>query len=533
MAQALYRKYRSQTFEEVIGQEHVTVILRNALREGRISHAYLFSGPRGTGKTSTARILAKAVNCLNPDPEQRPDNTCPICVAINEGRLVDLVEMDAASHTSVDNIRELIERVNFAPTEARYKVYVIDEAHMLSNAAFNALLKTLEEPPAHVIFVLATTEPHKIPETVLSRCQRFDFRRIPASLIVEHLERILEQEGRDAEPAALEHIALAAEGCMRDAVSLLDQLLSYGNGTVTLEQVESVLGVVPAATLARFVDVVAERDAGHLLAELHGLVARGIELRQFTAQLVRYLRDVLLVRVGGREALSDLPPERLDTLEEQAKRFSPGHLMMAVRRLTQVAQDVRSGVEAQLALELALLEILAWQPQTKPEAVATATEPTPAKKSAAPTSPSPAPLEGPPAPVQGDEEALKRLRGQWKRVIHWFREHRRFKIQAALGGARPARVSGDTVDLVFKNKFSLDMVQQPENLRLVETLISQILGKRYRVFCALEKEYEMGMARSETSTSGEPNQQSRMSEVLRDELVQEAVKQGGRIADIR
>ncbi len=221
-AQALYRKYRSQTFEEVIGQEHVTTTLRNAIREGRIAHAYLFSGPRGTGKTSTARILAKAVNCLHPDPEQRPDNTCPICTAINEGSLVDLVEMDAASHTSVEHVRELIEKVHFAPTQARYKVYVIDEAHMLSNAAFNALLKTLEEPPPHVIFILATTEPHKIPETVRSRCQRFDFRRIPASLIVQHLRHILEQEGYEAEPAALEQIALVAEGCMRDAVSLLD-----------------------------------------------------------------------------------------------------------------------------------------------------------------------------------------------------------------------------------------------------------------------------------------------------------------------
>ncbi len=530
MAQALYRKYRSQTFEEVIGQEHVTITLRNALREGRISHAYLFSGPRGTGKTSTARILAKAVNCLNPDPEQRPDNTCPICVAINEGRLVDLVEMDAASHTSVDHIRELIERVNFAPTEARYKVYVIDEAHMLSNAAFNALLKTLEEPPEHVIFVLATTEPHKIPETVLSRCQRFDFRRIPASLIVQHLQHILTQEGREAEPAALEHIALAAEGCMRDAVSLLDQLLSYGSGIVTLEQVESVLGVVPGATLAQFVDVVAARGGGKLLAALHDLVARGIELRQFTAQLTRYLRDVLLVRVGGRDALPDLPAERLEILERQARQFTPAHLMMAVRRLTQVAQDIRSGVEAQLALELALLDIITWQPSARADVGVAPTERAPAQ-APVPQTTTPPPSEGGPIPVGGDDEALERLRKQWKRVIHWFREHRRFKIQAALGSARPARVSDNTVDIVFKNKFSLDMIQQAENLRLVENLISQILGGQYKVFCALEKEYRPDMARPSAS-GGESEPQSRMSEVLQDELVQEAVRRGGRIADI-
>ncbi len=531
MAQALYRKYRSQTFEEVIGQEHVTITLRNALREGRISHAYLFSGPRGTGKTSTARILAKAVNCLNPDPEQRPDNTCPMCVAINEGRLVDLVEMDAASHTSVDNIRELIERVNFAPAEARYKVYVIDEAHMLSNAAFNALLKTLEEPPPHVIFVLATTEPHKIPETVLSRCQRFDFRRIPARLIVEHLQHILQQEGREAEPAALEHIALAAEGCMRDAVSLLDQLLSYGDGAVTLAQVESVLGVVPGAILAQFVDVIAERDGGKLLAALHELVARGVELRQFAAQLTRYLRDVLLVKVGGPDVLPDLPPERLDTLKEQAARFSSPHLLMAVRRLTQVNQDVRNGVETQLALELALLEVVTWRPQAKVETPA-ATVATASSGVAAPKSATLATPGEDATPVSGDAEALERLQKQWKRVIHWFREHRRFKIQAALGSARPVRVSGTTVDIVFKNKFSLDMIQQAENLRLVENLISQILGGQYKVFCALEKEYSPGMSHPAAS-GGESAPQSRMSEVLQDELVQEAVKRGGRIANIR
>ncbi len=532
MAQALYRKYRSQTFEEVVGQEHVTTTLRNALREGRIAHAYLFSGPRGTGKTSTARILAKAVNCLNPDPEQRPDNTCPICVAINEGRLVDLVEMDAASHTSVDNIRELIERVNFAPTEARYKVYVIDEAHMLSNSAFNALLKTLEEPPPHVIFVLATTEPHKIPETVLSRCQRFDFRRIPAARIVEHLEYILEQEGHQAERAALEQIALAAEGCMRDAVSLLDQLLSFGGDTVTLEQVESVLGVVPGTALARFVDTIAAREPAGILAELHALVARGIELRQFTTQLVRYLRDVLLVRVGGRAALPDLPAERLDTLERQGQAMTPAHLVAAIRRLNGVMHDVRGGVDAQLALELALVEIAGWV-ESQPQPAAAQPQPVPAAQPAAPTAQEAAtPTAEPAAPVT-DSEALETLRKRWKRVIHWFREHRRFKIQAALSVARPVRVSGGSVDLVFRNQFSLDLIQRAENLRLVEAVISQILGSPHRVHCSLEGEYRPGESSAGEGHNPGNEAQSRMSEVLKDELVQDAVKRGGRIVNIQ
>ncbi len=528
MAQALYRKYRSQTFEEVVGQEHVTTTLRNAIREGRIAHAYLFSGPRGTGKTSTARILAKAVNCLNPDPDKRPDNTCPICTAINEGSLVDLVEMDAASHTSVEHIRELIERVNFAPSVARYKVYVIDEAHMLSNAAFNALLKTLEEPPPHVIFVLATTEPHKIPETVLSRCQRFDFRRIPASRIVEHLEYILEQEGKVAERAALEQIALAAEGCMRDAVSLLDQLLSFGGPRVTLEQVEAVLGVVPGATLARFVDTLAARDTAALLQELHTLVARGVELRQFTEQLVRYLRDVLLVRVGGINALPDIPAERADVLQRQASSLDVRHLIMAIRRLNETYQDIRSGIESQLALELALVEVATWTPPERkvPAAEGEAKTEKPQK---------PEPAESPRGPVEevpvGDEETMALLRKRWKQVIHWFRDKRRFKIQAALGNARPVRVDNGVVYLVFKHQFSLEMVQRPENLRQVEAVISQVLGKRYQVVCALEGDYAT-LSGERAGPTQQTGPQSRMSEVLQDELVQEAVRRGGRISKV-
>lgn len=229
MAQALYRKWRSQTFEEVVGQEHVTTTLLNALRDERVAHAYLFAGPRGTGKTSTARILAKALNCT--DDDKRPCNRCSHCTAINQGRLLDLIEIDAASNNSVDDVRELRQKVGFRPSQSRYKVYIIDEVHMLSPSAFNALLKTLEEPPPHARFVLATTEPHRIPATVLSRCQRFDFRRIPVAEIAAHLTHIAAEEGYQLEEAAVFAIARSAQGCMRDAVSLLDQMTSYGAAT--------------------------------------------------------------------------------------------------------------------------------------------------------------------------------------------------------------------------------------------------------------------------------------------------------------
>ena len=239
MAQALYRKWRPQTFDDIVGQEHIVRTLRNALQTGRLHHAYLLAGPRGTGKTTTARLIAKAVNCLSP-MEERPCDQCEICRAVTDGRLMDLMEIDAASNTGVDNIRDLLEKVGFRPAHASFKVYVVDEVHMLSTAAFNALLKTLEEPPEHVIFVLATTEVHKIPETILSRCQRFEFRRIPLAGLVGQLQTIAAAEGIEAEPEALDLIARAATGSMRDAISLFDQMAA--GGAVTADYVRLMLG---------------------------------------------------------------------------------------------------------------------------------------------------------------------------------------------------------------------------------------------------------------------------------------------------
>ena len=321
MAQVLYRKWRSQTFDEVVGQEHVTQTLRNALRDGRTAHAYLFTGPRGTGKTSTARLLAKAVNCLDPDPANRPDNTCNICQSISNGSLLDLIEIDAASNRGIDEIRDLRDRVHFSPSQARYKVYVIDEVHMLTPEAFNALLKTLEEPPPHVIFVLATTEPHKIPDTVLSRCQRFDFRRIPPYKVAGWLAHILEEEGRSAEPAALEMIARSTEGSMRDAISLTDQLLSYGDAVITEAQVRAVRGTISSAAIAALVDEFVADSASGGLATINEMVAEGIDLRQLAIQLVAHLRAVLLCQVDAKHArdlLTDLSDEQLAVAQAQA-----------------------------------------------------------------------------------------------------------------------------------------------------------------------------------------------------------------------
>ncbi|MCX6043664.1 MAG: DNA polymerase III subunit gamma/tau, partial [Chloroflexi bacterium] len=352
MAQALYRKWRSQTFDEVVGQEHVMQTLRNALRENRVAHAYLFCGPRGTGKTSTARILAKALNCTAPEAE-RPCNKCPTCVAIGEGRMLDLIEIDAASNNSVDDIRELRDKVSFRPSEGRYKVYVVDEVHMLSNSAFNALLKTLEEPPPHARFILATTEPHKIPATVLSRCQRFDFRRIPVPEIAAHLQHIISAENFQADPEALTAIARSAQGCMRDAISLLDQMLSYGAETLTFVQVQQALGAVSAQAVAALVDALASRNVSAGLALIQQLVIEGASLTEFCHQVIEYLRGIMVLQMTGDAALLyELPAETVKQMQLQAKQMTGAATFAAIKRFNATIQDLKGGYHPQLPLEL-------------------------------------------------------------------------------------------------------------------------------------------------------------------------------------
>jgi DNA polymerase-3 subunit gamma/tau len=361
-AQALYRKWRPQLWEEVVGQEHVVQTLRNALRGDRIAHAYLFAGPRGCGKTTTARLVAKALNCLHPDPAQRPDNTCAHCVAVNEGRFLDLIEIDGASNNGVENIRELRDKINFAPNEGRYKIYIIDEVHMLSLGAFNALLKTLEEPPAHAIFILATTESYKIPATVSSRCQRFEFRRIPVAEIVARLEKLCEQEHLNVEDTALEVVARQATGSLRDAISLLDQLVA-ADATVTLAQAQALLGTTTGQAVQDLVDALTARDTTRALDLVNTAVDAGADPRQLARQLVDYLRGLMLVRLGNA-ALVEATAEVRALMARQAEKWEAGNLLRAIRAFNTAANDVKGGWQPQLPLELAIVECSA--PATPP-----------------------------------------------------------------------------------------------------------------------------------------------------------------------
>ena len=357
-SQALYRKWRSQTFDELVGQEHVVRTLRNAIAADRVGHAYLFTGPRGVGKTTMARLLAKAVNCEAPIAA-RPCDVCAPCRSIAEGHAVDVIEMDAASHTGVDDAREIIDAVQYRPTSLRTKVYVIDETHMLSTAAFNALLKTLEEPPPHVLFILATTEFHKVPATIVSRCQRFVFTRHGVRDIAEHLLRVAEAEQVTLAPAAAEVIARSATGAMRDALSVLDQLMAGGDGEVTLEQVQALLGATESGEVVRLITALADADLPAALGTINEIADNGADLRQFARDLVDRLRSLMLVAATGDASTLDLPAETVQELQALAERVDIGQLVHWLKLFANLDHQLKNSPYGHLPLELAAVELLA------------------------------------------------------------------------------------------------------------------------------------------------------------------------------
>ncbi|WP_423493065.1 DNA polymerase III subunit gamma/tau [Lacticaseibacillus paracasei] len=354
--QALYRVWRPQQFKDVIGQEAITKTLKNALITGQTSHAYLFTGPRGTGKTSVAKILAKALNCLHLE-DGEPDNTCEICQAINNGSLTDVIEIDAASNNGVDEIRDIRDKAKYAPTQARVKVYIIDEVHMLSSGAFNALLKTLEEPPAHVVFILATTEPHKIPATIISRTQRFDFRRITPEDIVKRMRFILDDKQITYDDAALKVIAKAAEGGMRDALSILDQVLSFGDNHVTTEDALDVTGGVTTAVLGKYLAAVLAKDHAQALKMIEDLLASGKDAGRLIEDLIKYLRD-LLVNQQAPTLLGDLEKSLLDDqFKILSENFKPEQIYHMIDVLNSTQQQLRMTNHPEIYLEVATVRL--------------------------------------------------------------------------------------------------------------------------------------------------------------------------------
>jgi len=349
-----YRKYRPQSFDDVVGQLHIERTLRNAVGEGSVAHAYLFTGPRGTGKTTTARILAKALNCEH-GPTPNPDGTCEQCREIAEGMHPDVYELDAASRTGVDDVREqIIGRVNYAPTRGTWKVYIIDEVHMLSTSAFNALLKTLEEPPTHTVFILCTTHPNKVPETIHSRCQRFDFHRLSVEEIASHLRAIAEAENVTVADGALALIAKHALGGMRDAITTLEQLASFGSGTIQLSDVEGLLGELDADLLFQAGDLVCDRDVVGAFRFVARLAESGIDMSEFVRGLVRHFRDLFVIAEVGADGAVDTTTHDLARLDAQAARFGRDRLARVLGILAELSTDMRSATDQRLAVEVAL-----------------------------------------------------------------------------------------------------------------------------------------------------------------------------------
>lgn len=357
MQLALYRELRPRTFQEIVAQEHVTRTLLNAIRQGRLAHAYLFCGPRGTGKTSTARVLAKALNCARAS-EGAPCGECPACLAIAAGEGMDVIEMDAASNRGIEEIRSLRERVRLAPVAGRYKVYVVDEVHMLTNEAFNALLKTLEEPPANVIFILCTTEAYRVPPTILSRCQRFDFHRLPTAAIASHLGQVAEERGWAVEAPALGAMARAATGSMRDALGILDQCVAYSGGPVSLSVVRRVLGAVDPARLGALAGAVLARDTRAAWGALEELLDQGRDAREVARALAGHLRDVLLYRLAGPagEPTGPLADDR-ETLAAHAARAAERELYEAIDCLAAAEAEMRLAPQPRLLLEAKLARL--------------------------------------------------------------------------------------------------------------------------------------------------------------------------------
>jgi DNA polymerase-3 subunit gamma/tau len=504
-AQVFYRKWRPQTLAEVVGQEQVTQTLSNALSTGRVSHAYLFYGPRGTGKTSTGRILAKAVNCTGRG-KNKPCNRCEMCRAITEGRALDVIEIDAASNRGIDEIRDLREKVNYSPNQARHKVYIVDEVHMLIKEAANALLKTLEEPPPYVIFILATTEIHKVPATILSRCQRFDFRRISQADVVSKLEHICSSEGIKIESEGLRLIARSATGSLRDAENLLEQLTTYYGTEIELRQIQEVLGITGDQRAKELLGHIVNNDTSAGVATINSVNSDGLDLRQFNRELVEYLRQLLLVKTGSEEAV-DLTTEDIAELKKLASRTSLAQIARAIKLFSQL--ELGFDNYSTLPLELALVdctqppvekveevEEVSPAPQAKYEPPPPAKEVSPPKpqavKPAPATKPTPAPKAEavPTTPPQAGDE-IERLKQSWRQVIEQAPDEvKRTPAIAILrsAGVKPVAIEGDTVVLAFRYPIHKEKMESAENQQVAQKIISNFLGRPCRVRCSYEPE---------------------------------------------
>lgn len=462
MSEALYRKYRPQTFSEVLGQDVVKTIVQNAIKLGRVSHAYLFSGPRGVGKTTIARLLAKAVNCRSPQ-DGEPDTTCENCQLIQQGRFLDLLEIDAASYTGVDNIREIIDHVKFSPSFGKYKVFIIDEIHMLSKAAFNALLKTLEEPPGHAIFILATTEIHKVPATIISRSQRFDFKPVSSADILQLLERVLKDLRVEMPKEAKMLIAQAAEGSFRDALSILDQLLSFAGKKITSNMVEEILGITRTPISQNFLDLLTAGDAPAVTKFVKELAFEGKDLVQFTRNFLEYLRLVLFVKMDVEKAQElGLLKEETEKLSAQSQAISGGWLLELIKKTLEAYREMKTSPLPELPL---LSQILTLSSKEEPS-----------------------------SKIQSDDKNSNSLNlgtiiDRWAEVLSRIKEYNH-SLLGSLRLGRVVRLEGADLILAFPYNFHKETISARKNRLVIEQVLEDIFHQEIKVKAYLERELE-------------------------------------------
>jgi DNA polymerase-3 subunit gamma/tau len=510
---ALYRKWRPSIFEDVVEQEHVVKTLKHSVVSGRIAHAYLFCGTRGTGKTTMAKIFSRAINCLNPN-DGDPCNKCEICKGILSESILDVIEIDAASNNSVDNVREIRDEVIYAPSQAKYKVYIIDEVHMLSTGAFNALLKTLEEPPSHVVFILATTDPHKLPATILSRCQRYDFRRITVESIMGRLSKITADTGVVLQNDASRLIAKLADGALRDAISILDQCISLGSNDISYLDVLSVVGIVNDEFISKLVDAINNKDIKEILKLVEDLVMEGKDISQFTSDLVYYFRNLLLCKLSENVSeLIEASPDTLKIMKTQVNFFTHEELMLIVKDLSAMESSLKWASHPRILLEVSLIKIsdksfnmnnsdlairvaklentlnsgnFSIQPGTGTKPQIEEASPSYQSKNKILTEKAKATETKAPEKIANNADTLK----DWDSILIGLRNSGRVLLYTNLIGSKAIEIDNKFIGIIFGSgsSFNKMLVSKTENLEVVEAAVSKKLGREVKIKCLSEND---------------------------------------------
>lgn len=564
---ALYRSWRPQMFKDMVGQQHIIQTLQNAIREQRVSHAYLFNGPRGTGKTTTAKVLAKAVNCEH-GPAIEPCNQCANCIGITEGHMMDVIEIDAASNRGIDEIRDIRDKVRYAPTEVRYKVYIIDEVHMLTAEAFNALLKTLEEPPAHVIFILATTEPHKLPATIISRCQRFDFRQVSTAEQVERLREICNEEGISVTDDALSYIARLSEGGMRDAISLLEQTAAFSDSQITLDSAVDVTGGIAAEQFYQLAEAIRQRDASQMLPLVEGLMQAGKSPEKCMENLIYYFRDLLVLKLAPQ---GNAVTERIvdqERFEAMARSYSPETLFSMIETLNQYQQELRHASQPQTLLEVALLKLCSTSQQSSQASqgsangassqevvelrqqvqklegqlaqlmkhgVASSAKPQAASAADRGATRKPFTTTGVNRPkVKLDSyvaaihsQETNQARMNWSDVLLRVKD-RKVTVHAWLKDSELVSAVNDKLVLTFKNDIHRETTEKPAHRELIEQVAQEVLGKPYQLVTVMMKDWQSAVEGTQLTKAEElelePEDITIQESEQQPEWIEEAVK---------